>query len=253
MAAVSYDTVALPGGLPDRTARASFALGAVAFTYMHALQRSDWGATPGLLALFQQLYNENRQAVLIHLTPDAQLTAARILPRALAVNGQYDGPTRTALGIALFTLFHTRFDPGDMDTMPQLASELGAWFNRTIVSRVPQTDSAASGRFAWSLAQIAAGASMVQAATDVGGIVKPFILGGTSAVPDVVATGGSSTGAARDAVNEAQRSPLETTFSALLVTAAPPKKFPDWGYYVAGAGILGLGGLLGYLNWKRRH
>lgn len=254
--------------LPDRVARAAYALGAVGFAYLDALARSDWAGATSLLALFQQLYNENREATITGFSSADQLEAARILPRSVPISGSFDTATRTALVGALVS--GLKIAPATADSMPSEAGALGRWFISTLVPLVPHNSSAGSkADFAWDIARVAETSDIGQAGTDVRGAIAPFIMGGAGAVDAPLAVS-TSNAQARNLVEQSggtqqvraieygagvdnpSGNPLTTVFGPMLVTAAAPKAFPDWGYYAVGAGVLGLGGLLAYLNWKRR-
>lgn len=263
--------------LPDRVARTALSLAAVGFAYMDALARSDWTAAPGLLALFQELYNNSGKApVLIGFAPADQLAAANITPGSLAINGQFDDNTRAVLAAALVSgtsgvpLSGWGFTPAQADTMPRTASALGRWFVTTMVPRYPNNSSAQLPRFLWGIARIAETASLAQAAFDVRGAIVPYIEGGASAVDAplevdaanaearriVESSGGTQTTRAVErgaGVDNPTGNPLMTVFSPMVITGRRPKAFPDWGYYVAGAGILALGGIFAYQNWRARN
>lgn len=254
--------------LPDRVARGAYALGAVGFAYLDALARSDWVGSTGLLALFQELYNANRVSTLIGFATADQLEAARILPQSVPINGRFDEATRTALVGAFVS--GLKLSPGTADSMPREAGALGRWFVTTVLPLVPRNAGAGTpADFAWDIARVASTADMAQAAMDVRGAVEPYIFGGASAVSAPLAvdaanatarnlvehsTGTQSTRAVEygAGVDNPTGNPLQTIFSPMLITAQRKVDAPDWGYYVAGAGIVALGGLLAYQVWKKK-
>jgi hypothetical protein len=270
-------SVSYPVGLPDRTARAALALGAVGYAYMDALARSDWANATPLLGLFQELFNENRSATLIGFASADQLAASQQIPRSLSIDGRFGPNTRTAMVAAMVSGFlpytadgvpmASPVPPSVADSMPGEAAALGRWFTSTLAPRISGTRSA---RFARNIAAVAGSADFGQAAQDVRGAIEPFILGGASATSGPTAvqdanaqarsiveqSGGTQTTRAVEygaGVDNPTGGPLATILGpATYITAQTPKVFPDWGWYAAAAGILGLGGILAYMNVQKR-
>jgi hypothetical protein len=235
---------------------------------MDALARSDWAGATGLVALFQELYNENRQATLIGFAPEDQLEAARILPQSVGTTGRFDAGTRTALVGALVSGLN--ISPSVADSMPHEAGALGRWFVTTIVPRVSRSSAPGSpADFAWDIATVASTADLAQSAMDVRGAVMPFILGGAGAVNAPLAvdvanakarnvveqSGGTIQTRAVErgaGIDNPTGNPLTTLLSPMLITGTRKVGMPDWGYYAAAAGIVGLAGILAWQMYQRR-
>jgi hypothetical protein len=104
---------------------------------------------------------------------------------------------------------------------------------------------------------------------DVRGAVLPFILGGASAVSAPLAVD-MANATARNVVEQSggtletravergagidnpTGNPLATLLSPMLITGTRKVDSPDWGYYAAAAGIVGLAGILAFQMYKKR-